>query len=53
MYRGYENPCTIEDMLADAKRRLAEDPLNEDLAQEVEELRDRVNFAWQDEYEED
>lgn len=53
MYRSYENPYRLEDALADAKRRLSEDPTNEDLAQEVEELRDRVNFAWQDEYEED
>lgn len=53
MYRSYENPHTLEERLADAKKRLSEDPMNEALAEEVEELKDRVNFAWQDEYQED
>ena len=54
MYRRYENPRTLEDMLEDAKRRLAENPYDEDLANEVAELKERVNFAWQDdEYDED
>lgn len=54
MYRAYENPWKLEDQLAEAKRRLAEDPCNEDLALEVHELTERVNFAWQDdEYDED
>lgn len=53
IYRQYEDPWTLEEQLADAKKRFSEDPLNEDLAQEVEELRDRVNFAWQDQYQED
>lgn len=48
MYRQYENPFTVEDMLKDAKRRLAEDPENIDIALEVEELKDRVRFAWDD-----
>ena len=54
IYRQYENPRTLEDMLEDAKRRLAENPYDEDLANEVAELKERVNFAWQDdEYDED
>lgn len=53
MYRHYEDPYSIEDMLADAKARLAEDPMNDDLAMEVAELKERANFAWQDEYQED
>ena len=54
IYRQYENPRTLEDMLEDAKRRLAENPYDEGLALEVAELKERVNFAWQDEeYDED
>lgn len=54
IYRRYENPYTLEDQLAEAKARLAENPYDEDLVLEVQELRDRVNFAWQDdEYDED
>ena len=48
MYRQYENPFSLEDELKDAKRRLAKDPENIDLALEVEELKDRVRFAWDD-----
>lgn len=48
MYRQYENPFSLKDELKDAKRRLAKDPENIDLALEVEELKDRVRFAWDD-----
>lgn len=48
MYRQYENPFSLEDRLKEAKKRLAEDPENIDLALEVEELKDRVRFAWED-----
>lgn len=58
MYRAYENPVALQKMLEDAERRLSdaqaagEDDLV-DLYIEVEELRERVNFAWQDdEYDE-
>ena len=54
IYRNYENPRTLEDMLEDAKRRLAENPYDEDLVLEVQDLKERINFAWQDdEYDED
>jgi hypothetical protein len=54
MYRQYEDPWKLEDQLAEAKQRLAENPYDEDLVNEVAELKDRVNFAWQDnEYEND
>ena len=54
IYRQYEDPWELEDQLAEAKQRLAENPENEDLALEVHELEERVNFAWQDdEYEEE
>jgi len=48
MYRQYENPFSLEDELKEAKKRLAKDPENIDLALEVEELKDRVRFAWDD-----
>ena len=52
MYRQYEDPYKLEDQLAEAKQRLAEHPENENLALDVHELEERVNFAWQDqEYE--
>lgn len=54
MYRQYENPRTLEERLEYAKRRLAKNPYDEDLVLEVEELKERINFAWQDdEYDED
>ena len=54
IHRQYENPRTLEERLEEAKRRLAENPYDEDLANEVAELKERVNFAWQDEeYDED
>lgn len=52
IYRQYEDPYALEDQLAEAKRELAENPFDEDLALTVHELKERVNFAWQDqEYE--
>lgn len=61
MYRQYEDPWKLEDRLEDANRRLEiaedEDPDNDDriidLLEEIEELKERINFAWQDqEYDE-
>ena len=57
MYRQYESPYTLEKRLAEAKEKLANcisDDEREYFAQVVEELKERVNFAWQDdEYDED
>ena len=62
MYRQYENPIEIHKMLEEAKAAYEaakqDDPENTDrlidLANEVESLRERENFAWQDEeYDED
>lgn len=53
IYRQYEDPWELEKQLAEAKQRLAENPENEDLALDVHDLEERVNFAWQDEYQED
>ena len=35
MYRQYENPHTLEAQLTEAKQRLAENPYDEDLVNEV------------------
>lgn len=62
MYRQYENPAKVQKMLEAAEEELArakeEDPENIDLiidlANEVESLKERLNFAWQDdEYDEE
>lgn len=67
MYRRYEDPHKVEDLLERAEKRLGEakakyaDVPDEDypidyiadLYNDVESLRERVNFAWQDqEYDE-
>jgi hypothetical protein len=52
IYRQYEDPYALEQQLAEAKKQLAENPEDEDLAIEIHELKQRINFAWQDdEYE--
>lgn len=58
MYRQYENPRTLERQLEYAERRLSDarargTEVEElmDLQEEVDELRERANFAWQDEEE--
>lgn len=48
IYRQYEDPYKVKQLLAEAKKRLAENPDNEDLALDVHELEERLNFAWQD-----
>lgn len=59
MYRQYEDPYKLGQALAEALARLAEScdeygEMDIDLLLEVQELEDRVNFAWQDnEYEYD
>ena len=57
MYRSYEDPYKVEKMLENAERQLSdaqargEEDLY-DLYEWIEELKERVNFAWQDnEYE--
>ena len=55
MYRQYVDPHTVEEMLEEAQRDLDEaiergddEERIFDLHETVEELRERVNFAWQD-----
>ena len=57
MYRSYEDPFKLEKQLEELKQRQAE-ATDEDelmwLAEEIAELKDRINFAWQDdEYDEE
>lgn len=61
MYRRYEDPYALERELAEAKaeyRRAVEDGIDEDvlmnMSMDINELEERVNFAWQDdEFDED
>ena len=50
MYRQYEDPHQLEEYLAELKERSKENPDDIDLAIEIAEIKDRINFAWQDEY---
>lgn len=56
MYRRYEDPHKLEKHLAKLKRQYknAQDPDERAyLAEEIADLKDRINFAWQDdEYDE-
>lgn len=55
MYRRYENPFELQDLLEEkeseyhARLAAGEDMENLiDLAIDIEDLRQRINFAWQD-----
>ena len=59
MYRQYENPVALESRLEDAKKRLADAVARnagtielDDLHDTIMDLEERINFAWQDAYEE-
>lgn len=52
MYRQYEDPHKLENRLVELMEMLAENPEDEELAQDIAEIKERINFAWQDdEYE--
>lgn len=59
MFRNYENPYTVENKLREVEttyedRKLAGTLTEEemfDFEQTIQELKDRVNYAWQDDYE--
>ena len=55
IYRQYENPWELEDKLKELKEELhrayalgADMDELEDLNLEIHELKERINFAWQD-----
>ena len=50
MYRQYEDPYQLEEYLAELTARSKENPEDIELACEIAEVKDRINFAWQDEY---
>lgn len=59
MYRQYEDPYFLENRLKELKQMYRDAVANNadentiiDLALEVSSLEERVNFAWQDEYQE-
>lgn len=56
MYRQYENPYEMEEQLRKAQEKYAkavEDGVDIDdligMSEDIAELKERVNFAWQDE----
>lgn len=52
MYRQYEDPYKLEQRLAEVQEAYAQNPDDEYYAEEIAELKERINFAWQDdEYE--
>lgn len=56
MYRQYEDARKLEKKLAKLKRRYRKAHDEDELiylAQEIAELEERVNFAWQDEYQDE
>ena len=60
MYRSYEDAQKLEKQLAELKKQYAQ-AINEgrdeeeliSLDEAIASLKDRVNFAWQDEYQEE
>ena len=48
MYRRYEDPYKVEELLREAEKRLEENPEDDYAAEEVANLRDRLRFAWDD-----
>lgn len=48
MFRQYEDPHILEERIEALKEQLLYDPNNIDLSIEIAELKDRLNFAWQD-----
>ena len=57
MYRDYENPRVLEKRLEELKAEIDNPELDDEeryyLYCDIEDLRQRINFAWQDEYEDD
>lgn len=59
LYRQYENPYTLENQLEELKNeycaaveRRADDEELISISESIAELKERINFAWQDDAEE-
>lgn len=59
MYRSYENPYNLEQQLKELEAEYNSIPFNSDnedrlisLGESIAELKERINFAWQDDEEE-
>ena len=48
MYRQYEDPYKLQEQLEQLEQQYAQNPDDVDLYLEIAELKDRINFAWQD-----
>lgn len=48
MFRQYEDPYALEERLEEVLAKREENPDDDWLAIEEAELRDRINYAWQD-----
>lgn len=48
MYRAYEDPYGLEEQLQELEEIYADNRDDIDLYQGICELKDRINFAWQD-----
>ena len=48
MYRRYEDPHKLERMIEEAKQDVINNPDDPEAAQWLNELEERLNFAWQD-----
>ena len=48
MYRQYEDPHKLSEQLATLMAEASLHPEDEELAIAINELQDRINFAWQD-----
>lgn len=48
IYRQYEDPYELQKQLFMLKEELVANPYDEDLVLAIHELKERINFAWQD-----
>lgn len=53
MYRQYEDPYKLQDMVKEQEEYCRDHPEDVEAAIELNSLRERERFAWADEYEED
>ena len=47
-YRQYENADSLEKGLDEMQKQMKDNPSNIDLAMDIDEMKQRINYAWQD-----